>query len=139
MRAVLDTNVLVAALRSRSGASFELLRLWRAGKWTLILSNTVVAEYEEVLKRETLAIQLSPEEVDKFLDALCFFAERRILQKPWLPRLSDPDDEAFAQLAWEAQADYLVTFNIRHLAPLQKMGIPVLTPGKFLAKLGMKP
>ncbi len=52
MRVVLDTTVLVAGLRSRNGASFALLRLLREGRWTLVLSNTALAEYEEVLKRE---------------------------------------------------------------------------------------
>jgi putative PIN family toxin of toxin-antitoxin system len=139
MRAVLDTNVLVAALRSRQGASYELLRLLRTGKWRLILSNTVMAEYEEVLKRESTALGLPLDETDKLLDALCLLGERRILVEKWLPILRDPDDEAFAHLAWEAKADCLVTFNLRHLAPLQRLDIPVLTPGKFLTKLRSEP
>ena len=43
-RAVMDTNVLYAGLRSHEGASFQLLRLLRAGQWTLLLSNTVAIE-----------------------------------------------------------------------------------------------
>ena len=39
VRAVMDTNVLVAALRSRHGASFEVLRRLRLGQWTAVLSN----------------------------------------------------------------------------------------------------
>ncbi|HTB63371.1 MAG TPA: putative toxin-antitoxin system toxin component, PIN family [Opitutales bacterium] len=139
MRAVLDTSVLVAALRSRRGASFELLRRLRAGEWKLILSNTVLAEYEEVLKRESPAFWLSTNEIDHLLDALCQLAERRQLGEKWTPILVDPEDEAFARLAWETGADCLVTFNIRHFAPLRQLDIPVLTPGDFLSKLKTAP
>jgi predicted nucleic acid-binding protein len=53
--------------------------------------------------------------------------------------LPDPDDEAFAHLAVEAKVDCLVTFNIRHLAPLRKTGILVMTAGEFLAKVRNQP
>jgi predicted nucleic acid-binding protein len=105
MRAVMDTNVLVAGLRSRNGASFEWLRLLRAGKWTLVLSNTVLAEYEEVLKRERAALGLSLDEVDKALDALCLLAERRAVSSQWTPILNDPCDEPLVHLACETKVD----------------------------------
>lgn len=52
MKAVLDTNVLVSALRSRRGASFEIVRRLRLGEWKAVLSNHLLFEYEEVLMRE---------------------------------------------------------------------------------------
>ena len=51
IRAVLDTNVLVAAFRSRRGASFQVFCRLRHGEWTAVLSNHLLYEYEEVLKR----------------------------------------------------------------------------------------
>src|ERR1022692_1042855 len=51
---VLDTNVLVAALRSKRGASHQLLRLIGEGEWRLNVSVALALEYEEVLKRHTL-------------------------------------------------------------------------------------
>ena len=48
LRAVLDTNVLLSALRSSSGSSHELLRLLRAGNWKLVLGNTVLTERVDV-------------------------------------------------------------------------------------------
>jgi len=51
IRAVLDTNVLLAALRSRQGASFEIISRYRQGEFSLLVSNTVLSEYDEVLKR----------------------------------------------------------------------------------------
>jgi predicted nucleic acid-binding protein len=52
MRAVMDTNVLIAAFRSRRGASFEVFRRLRLGEWTTVVSNHLLYEYEEVLKRD---------------------------------------------------------------------------------------
>ncbi|HEY0548880.1 MAG TPA: putative toxin-antitoxin system toxin component, PIN family [Verrucomicrobiae bacterium] len=134
-RAVMDTNILYAALRSRRGASFQVLdALWRR-EWTLVLSNTVLTEYEEILKRESAALGLTLERINKLLDALCSLADRRHLSESWLPVLTDPDDESLVHLSVEAQAGRLVTHNIRHLAPARKLGVTVLEPKEFLAIL----
>ena len=98
-RAVMDTNVLYAALRSSTGASYEVLRRLRAGEWTLLLSNTVVTEYEEILQREAADLGLDPAEIGPLLDDLCLLAERHPRLEPREPMLPHPDDEAFAQLA----------------------------------------
>jgi putative PIN family toxin of toxin-antitoxin system len=129
----MDTNVLYAGLRSRRGASFEILDgLWQA-KWTLVLSNTVLTEYEEVLKREAGPLNLTTERIDRLLDALCASAEQRHPSEVWTPILTDPDDEAFVHLAVAAKADHLVTHNLRHLEPSRRLGINLLAPKDFLA------
>jgi len=70
-RAVMDTNVLYAGLRSRHGASHEVLEaLWQR-RWTLVLSQTTVTEYEEILKRESTTLRLSLPQINRLLDALC--------------------------------------------------------------------
>ena len=99
VRAVLDTNVLVAAFRSRRGASFEVFRLLRHGGWTAVLSNHLLYEYEEVLKRQAPALGLSLGDVDELLNAVCARAEQWILPPDWAPVLADPDDEPLVQLA----------------------------------------
>jgi putative PIN family toxin of toxin-antitoxin system len=131
----MDTNVLFAGLRSRRGASFQILDgLWQR-KWTLVLSNTVLTEYEEILKREATVLDFSAERIDKLLNALCSLADRRQLSESWVPALTDSDDEALVHLAVEARADYLVSHNIRHLAPARKLGVTLLEPREFLAIL----
>ncbi len=135
LRAVMDTNVLVAGLRSRSGASHELLRLLREGRWVLALSNTVASEYHEVLHREAPALELTHAEVDKFLDALCALAEQRSLTTEWQPAAIDPDDEALVQLAREAGIAYLVSHNVRHVAAAERFGVHVVRPADFLTLL----
>ena len=101
----------------------------------LVLSNTVLAEYEEVLKREASALQLTFAESDRALDALCALAERIRLTESWTPLLTDSDDEAFAHLAVEARVGYLVSHNLRHLEPVRTLGVKLLEPRQFLAIL----
>ena len=134
-RAVMDTNVLYAALRSSAGASFAVVEALKRGRWKLVLSNTVLAEYEEVLKREASALQLTFAESDRALDALCALAERIRLTESWTPLLTDSDDEAFAHLAVEARVGYLVSHNLRHLEPVRTLGVKLLEPRQFLAIL----
>lgn len=66
----MDTNVLVAGLRSQSGASHELLRLLKRQEWALVLSNTLLTEYQEVLHREQRALPYSHHEIERLLDGL---------------------------------------------------------------------
>ena len=134
-RAVMDTNVLYAGLRSRQGASYEVLdALWQR-RWTLILSQTTLTEYEEILKREAATLRLSLPQIDRLLDALCSLSERHPTSDTWVPVLHDPDDEAFVQLAVEARADALLSHNLRHLEPARALGLNLLEPRQFLAIL----
>ena len=88
MRAVLDTNVLVAAFRSRRGASFEIFRRLRHGEWTAVLSNHLLYEYEEVLKRFAPELGLGLPDVDEILNAVCARAEEWTLPPDWQPVLA---------------------------------------------------
>src|SRR5437870_5306525 len=76
----MDTSALVAGLRSRRGASHELLRRLNQGEWTLVLSNTLLTEYQEVLHREQTALAHTHAEVERLLDGLCLRAEKRHLR-----------------------------------------------------------
>lgn len=131
----MDTNVLVAAFRSRRGASFEVYRRLRAGEWTAMLSNHLVYEYEEVLKRNAAELGLSLADVDEILNAVCARGEEWRLSSAWQPILSDVDDEPIAQLAVESACLRVISHNIRHLQPATGLGVELLQPGQFLAKL----
>src|SRR5580658_3051652 len=74
---VFDTNVVVAGLRSRHGASHELLRLVASGAIRLHISVALALEYEEVLKRPGMLPDVSQIEIDKFLDDLFRLATLR--------------------------------------------------------------
>ena len=70
--------------------------------------------------------------MDAYLDVLCALANQRVLTSEWQPAATDPDDEAFVQLAREARAAYLVTYNVRDVAGAEKFGVRVLPPADFL-------
>ena len=95
LEVVLDTNVLVTALRSRRGASFQLIRLIGEGAFLPNVSVALALEYEEVLKRPDIVPGLTGADIDGFLD---FIFQSSILVPSVLlnrPVLSDPDDERF--------------------------------------------
>ena len=65
---VLDTNVLVAALRSKRGASYQILRLIGTGVFRPNISVALALEYEEILKRTDLISTLTEVDADRLLD-----------------------------------------------------------------------
>jgi putative PIN family toxin of toxin-antitoxin system len=131
----MDTNVLIAAFRSRQGASFQVFRHLRFGNWTAVLSNHLLFEYEEVLKRQSRQVGLNLSDIDELLNAICARAEERQLSQDWKPILTDPDDEPLIQLAAESGALLIISHNIRHLKPAAQLGVQLLQPKEFLAKL----
>ncbi len=135
LRAVMDTNVLYSAFRSANGASFEVFRRLRLGEWTVVLSNHLVHEYEEILKSHRQELGLSLDDVDQLLNAICARAEEWPLAHGWEPILQDPDDEPLVQLAVESRANRVITHNVRDLVSARHLGIDVLKPGEFLAML----
>jgi putative PIN family toxin of toxin-antitoxin system len=131
----MDTNVLYAGLRSSSGASHAILELIWARRVIPALSQTTLTEYEEILKLYRTSLGLSVVDIDTILDFLCSVAHVAEFSGPWIPVLSDPDDEAFVKLAIASRAVGLVTHNIRHFEAARPLGINLLAPREFLATI----
>lgn len=136
-RLVLDTNILVAASRSRHGASFAVLQHLRKGSFVALASVPLFLEYEAVLKRpEQLAVgPRTSAMVDAFLDALSLRTEPVHLHFLWRPQLRDPADEMVLETALNGRADALITFNVNDFSPARKFGLAVVTPVDLLAQL----
>jgi putative PIN family toxin of toxin-antitoxin system len=131
MRYALDTNVLVAALRSEKGASRRLLLSALNGEIVTLASVPLMIEYEAVLTRpqQLSATGLSVGETNAVLDAVAAIVEPIRLRFLWRPQLKDPADEMVLETAVNGRADRLVTFNLRHLkAASEEFGIRALTP-----------
>ena len=139
IRAVLDTNVLLASFLSRRGASFEILQRLRRGEWRLVLSNHLLLEYEEVMKRNAGILGLTLPDVDLYLNSLCQAADCVALTAAPPARLPDPDDDPLLRLAETSAARLITTHNLRHLRPAIRHGVTVLPPGEFLRILDAQP
>jgi putative PIN family toxin of toxin-antitoxin system len=133
---VLDTNVLVAALKSSRGTSFRLLSLLEHDLFIVHVSTPLVAEYEAVLKRGITS--LSPEEIDDVIDFICSKAVPDKIFYLWRPVLKDPDDDFVLELAVKADAD-IVTWNVTDFKHAGRFGVAVITPRDFLASLEVQP
>lgn len=136
MRVVLDANVIYSALRSKNGASNALLRLVGTGRFELFLSVPLVLEYEDVLKREALALGYTAADVDTLLSYLCAQGKPQAIHFLWRPQLRDPKDELVLELAANAACQYIVTFNTRDFRGCERFGVQAITPAQFLAYLG---
>ena len=137
-RVVLDTNVLVAALRSNRGASYRLLRHLGTGAFEHVVSVPLVLEYEEVLKRPASEVPLSAADIDAVLDYLCASGHRQPIHFLWRPLLPDPHDDLVLEVAANGECNAIVTFNVRDFRGVERFGLAVLTPGAFLTTLGLR-
>jgi len=136
---VLDTNVLVAALRSRRGAAFRLVSLLPTERFAINLSVPLVLEYEEVLSQHGHGLGLTTTDIMDFLDFVCAKANLHEIFFLWRPMLPDPDDEMLLELTVKARCRDIVTYNTRNFRGAEKFGIAVVTPKAFLATLGGLP
>ena len=105
-------------------------------KFEFHLSVPLVCEYESVLKRAELGLAWTIQEIDELLDIICALGTKHDIWYLWRPLLQDAADEFIAELAVTAQADAIVTHNVRDFGSVEKFGIKVLTPKEFLHKIG---
>jgi putative PIN family toxin of toxin-antitoxin system len=139
-RAVLDTSILVAALRSDRGASSTLLGLVADGIVIPLVSTPLFLEYEDVLKRpeQLAAMALTADGIDEFLAAFASSSEAVEIHYQWRPQVRDPGDEMVLETAINGRAAALVTFNLRDLVDAGRgFGIPVMRPGDALKRCGV--
>lgn len=140
MRIVLDTNVLVAAARSRRGASFELVSGLPNGRFQIALSVALYTEWQDVLSRpENLPSGMGPEDARAFLRYLASVAHLQDVYYLWRPFLRDPDDDMVLECAVASGSRYLVTHNLRDFRNITELGVEPLTPAEFLARLRSTP
>lgn len=137
----MDSDVLVAALRSDQGASRQLLLAALDRRFVMLVSVPLMLEYEAVLTREEhlAAAGITANDVDTVLDALAAVVEPVRLSFLWRPRLKDAADEMVLETAANGRADRLVTFNLKHLGEAAlEFGVRALRPGKALREMAEK-
>ncbi|NBC34803.1 MAG: putative toxin-antitoxin system toxin component, PIN family [Alphaproteobacteria bacterium] len=138
VRLTLDTDVVVAALRSPSGAFAGLLRMIDEGQAVMLLSVPLLLEYEAVctLSKHRSASGLSSSEVESFIDWIAAMSEEVSILYQWRPQLRDADDEMVLETAVNGQADMLVTFNAKDFGNAPGLfGIGVSSPAAALRRV----
>ncbi len=135
-RIVIDTNVLVSALRSSRGASHRFLMLVGGTDFEVALSVPLVLEYEDVVKRMSEVTGLSDDDVDDIIDYLCSVAHLQEIHFLWRPILRDSRDDHVLELATEAGCSVVVTHNVRDFVGAERFGVTAITPGEFLRSIG---
>lgn len=134
---VLDTNILVAAFRSKRGASYQIVRSIGLGGWRPNISVALALEYEEILKRKDVLPNVSEAEIDRFLNYVFRVSNLIPSVQRRRPNLPDPDDELILELAVKSRA-MIVTHNKADFAAVSRFGIVVNTPAEFLRMLREK-
>lgn len=133
---VIDTNVMVAGLRSRRGYSYHLLSLVGRGRFEINLSVPLVLEYEEVLLRQERELLVGRQVIEDVIDFHCRVGRRHRIFYLWRPLLGDPDDEMVLELAVRGGCNAIVTYNKSDFEGVDKFGIDVQAPGDFLRAIG---
>ncbi len=133
--AVLDTNVLVSGLCSRSSTPRALLERFRNAAFTLAISPALLAEFIDVVTRPSLRRVIAREAIDALLENL---REDAVLVEP-TERLTvvraDPDDDELFACAVAAGASWIVSGDKTVLAVKRFREIRVVTPTAFLNSL----
>jgi len=134
MMFLLDTNVLVAAVRSPKGASAEILRRVLTGQLSVLCSVPLFLEYEAVLSRpeQLQAAGVTVADVANLLDVLAGKVERVDIAYLWRPQLRDAANDMVLEAAVNGRATAIITFNQRDFLPQTlSFGVAVLTPAQF--------
>ncbi len=134
-RVVIDTNVFIAALRSRKGASYKLLFETDRRRFEQNISTPLILEYESVAKRELPNLTLGSDDIDAILDMVCRWSSECTISFRWRPYLKDAQDDFILELAVQSQSDYVITYNKRDFSGIEQFGIGLLTPKEFLKLL----
>jgi len=135
MNVVFDTSVLVAAARSRRGASHALLSHLPDARFQPVVSVPLFLEYRAVLLRPENLLGRRAAQAEAFLDFLLSISHLQEVFYLWRPALPDPDDDMILELAVASRCRYIVTHNLRDFRGSQKWGIAAIIPSAFLKSI----
>lgn len=132
-RAIIDTNVFVAALLFEGECS-RLVPLWQGRRFVYLLSRPILDEYLRVLSYPKF--ELTDKEIKVLIsEDLLPYVEVVQVKDVKVPRLKDRDDEKFIQAALSGNADYLVTGDSAVLELKRVKKVKIVSPIDFLRSL----
>jgi predicted nucleic acid-binding protein len=133
---VVDTNVMVSAIRSRRGASFRLVSEIGRGSFELVISVPLIVQYEAAL-REHRPPGVSEDDVEALLNYVCGAAREQEIFYLWRPLLRDPKDDMVLEVAVAGRCRAIVTYNRRDFSGADRFGLRIVEPFAFLQDLGI--
>ncbi len=137
MKLVLDTNIIVSAVRSRTGASNPLLIAGLRKRFSWCCSVPLFYEYEDVLNRAEFLLDtgVSRDDAGRLLNAIAKAVTPVEINYRWRPQLGDPDDEMVLEAAINCRAD-IVTHNARDFGAVPaRFGLALLSPAEALRRI----
>lgn len=132
---ILDANVLYAGLYSSKGASFKVLQAIEKGRLKMVMSTTLLFEYEDILKRNQAVLCLADGEIEKLLDCFCLQSEHQKIYFLWRPHLPDPNDDHLLELAVASGTSLIVTHNAKDFKGVAEFGVKIITPQKLMEEI----
>ena len=130
--AVIDTNVLIAALRSSSGASYQIILAADREDFGVALSVPLLAEYDDVTSRPDIGIKIPMSAVSDIINRIAQVSRKQAIYYLWRNILPDPKDDMVLEVAVASGASHIITFNKKDLKPASEFGISVVQPSEFL-------
>ena len=136
MRVVLDTNVLVAASRSRCGAAYAVVSQLPSPKFEIAITVPLYVEYQDVLTRsDVMKAQYTVDDAIGLTRYLSSIAHKQSIYFLWRPWLRDPKDDMVLEAAIASQSRYIVTHNLKDFLGKgveETFGICPVSPKQFL-------
>ncbi len=140
MKIVLDTSVLVAATRSRNGASFQLVSMLPSSRFQIALTVALYTEWQDVLSgSDHHPPGVTAGQALGFVRYLASVAHLQDVHFLWRPFLRDPDDDMVLECAAASGSTYIVTHNVKDFQRAESLKIAAITPGEFLNLLRSTP
>src|SRR5271157_2043404 len=134
-KVVIDTNVFVAALQSKLGASYRLLSLIGGDSFEFCISVPLILEYEEIGLRLLKSIRLDQDDLSAIIDYICKIGIPTQIYYLWRPFLNDQKDDMVLELSVAGGCDTIITFNVKDFEKVEDVfGFKILTPKQFLAE-----
>ncbi len=134
-RIIIDTNIVISAIKSSAGTANKMLSLIGDGKYISCISVPLIFEYEEVIRR--CFPKMLNEDVNDLLDYICQQSIRSPIYYLWRPILKDPKDDMVLEIAVASSVEFIVTYNVKDFQPAKTFGIKIASPMDILIKTGV--
>ena len=135
LRVVIDTNILISALRSQFGASYAIFKMLGMFYFEFCISVSLAMEYEAIAKRMHRLLGLTLREIDDIIDYMCLEGRTQKIYYLWRPTLPDPSDDMLLELAVASHSTIIVTHNTKHFKGAEAFGVRAMKPNDFLRLL----